>query len=279
MASSSSVMAGLVCLCLEAAPGYISLAVSAHPRPAVTIASPLHALFHTVPSFNFSRTLDESRGLGCDPLLHEDSDSSSLFSPRRPPHLHHHSAIRFLHSFLLRPPTSFTFFLSKASDLEHSRVLVSSPCPRHYLLLCEAASKFILSSPLSISPPPLCNSIACDVPKKGIRALLDGELHEITVGNDARSGSTIIDLGLIPLGSDMIVEIGPNSRLTPTDSKKHLLPVLHGAYIDYELKRDIWKILEAEIQLGIKIGQLSALGMNDAVLSAFLEYLIADCRS
>jgi len=76
-----------------------------------------------------SRTLDESRGLGCDSLLHEDS--LSLFSPRYPLHLYYHFAIR-LYTY-----SSFahllTFFLSNALDLEHSTVLMSSPRPRHLL--------------------------------------------------------------------------------------------------------------------------------------------------
>ena len=59
MASSSSVMAGLVCLYLEAAPDYISHAVSAHLRLPPTIVSPLHTPFHTVlssPSLEVSTT-------------------------------------------------------------------------------------------------------------------------------------------------------------------------------------------------------------------------------
>jgi len=98
---SPSVMEGLVCLCLEAAPGYISLAISAHPRRLATIASPLHTLFHTVPVPSLSslsqrlRILDKSRGLGCDPLVCEGPRSS--LSLKRPPLLYHHYATRFFY--------------------------------------------------------------------------------------------------------------------------------------------------------------------------------------
>jgi hypothetical protein len=102
---SPSVMEGLVCPCLEAAPGYISLAVSAHPRPPATISSPLHTLFHTVPSLpslsQRLRILDKSRGLGYDPLVCEGPRSS--LSLKRPPHLHHCA----LGSFTSSPSPTF----------------------------------------------------------------------------------------------------------------------------------------------------------------------------
>jgi len=98
MASSSSVMAGLVCLCLEAAPGYINLTVSSHPRPPATIASPLHIFSTLFPLHLLSqrlRILDKSRGLGCDPLVCEGPRSS--LSLKRPPLLYHHYATRFFY--------------------------------------------------------------------------------------------------------------------------------------------------------------------------------------
>jgi hypothetical protein len=88
-------MAGLVCLCLKAALGYIS-SRSFHP-PSTSCnhyISFKHSFLHcSLFTFSLSRLHDESRGLGCDSLLHKDSPS--LFSPRCPPHLHHHSATQF----------------------------------------------------------------------------------------------------------------------------------------------------------------------------------------
>ncbi|KAH6698114.1 hypothetical protein BKA61DRAFT_246408 [Leptodontidium sp. MPI-SDFR-AT-0119] len=92
MASSSSVMAGLVCLCLEAAPGYISLAVSAHPRPPPTIASPLHTPFHTVLS---SPSLELSTTPVTVAAILSFTKTLQFTSPRRPPHLYHHFTTRF----------------------------------------------------------------------------------------------------------------------------------------------------------------------------------------
>jgi hypothetical protein len=99
------------------------------------------------------------------------------------------------------------------------------------------------------------------------------------VRKEQQTGSSIITLGSVPSKSDIVVEIGPDPQLTLTDVEKHILPVLHGAYIDFELKKEIWQILQADAPLGIKVGQLAALGMRGVVLNALLEYLVADHRS
>jgi hypothetical protein len=122
-------MEGLVCLCLEAAPGYISLAVSAHPRPPATIASPLHTLFHTVPSSPSLELSTSPVALGAVPSFTKTLQVYFLLAA-----LHNCTTTLPFGSALIPPsPTSFTFFLSKALDLEHSTVPVSSPCPRHLL--------------------------------------------------------------------------------------------------------------------------------------------------
>jgi len=69
-------------------------------RPPATVASPLNTLFPTI-LFLLSlsqrlRILDESRGLGYDPLV--CSDSRSSLAPTRPPHLHHCATRLFTHS-------------------------------------------------------------------------------------------------------------------------------------------------------------------------------------
>jgi hypothetical protein len=137
---SPSVMADLVCLCLAAAPGYISLAVSAHPRPLATVAS-LELSTSPWPWVRFP----PSRRL----FKFIFSSPPSKFAPPLC-----HSA---LHSFLLRPPSSH----SRMHWILNTRQF---PCllPAldicYDLLLCKAPSKFILSSPPSTSLPPVCNS-------------------------------------------------------------------------------------------------------------------------
>jgi hypothetical protein len=134
-------MEGLVCLCLKAAPGYISLAVSAHPRPPATIASPLYTLFHTVPCLpslsQRLRILDKSRGLGYNPLVCKGPRSS--LSLKRPPYLHHYTT-RF---FYLIPFTHLLLTLDSSGVLPTFAIDYDP-------LLYEAPSKFILSSPPSI---------------------------------------------------------------------------------------------------------------------------------
>jgi len=142
-------MAGLVCLGLEATPGYIS---SRSFRP-VTIASALNTLFHITPSSpSPSLILDESRGLGCDSLLHGTLKAYCLL----PSTYLNHSLTRFfthysfahLHSLSvggLGPWTRQFWSLLPTLDTGYNP------------LLCEASSKPILSPPL-ISPLPVRNS-------------------------------------------------------------------------------------------------------------------------
>jgi hypothetical protein len=169
-------MEGLVCLCLEAAPGYISLAVSAHPRPPATIASPLHTLFHTVPSSpslsQRLQILDKSCGLGYNPLVCEGPRSS--LSLKRPPHLHYHCATRF---FYLIPFTHLLLTLDSSGVLPTFAIDYDP-------LLYEAPSKFILFSPPSIPqfftrPSTLHTTLHTTVDSSHTRRLMNSIDHRI----------------------------------------------------------------------------------------------------
>jgi hypothetical protein len=101
-------MAGLVRLCLKAAPGYISsrgfhltLTFSNYRTSFKHFFSTLFPL-HFLPLKGFE--LDESRGLGYDPLIYKDS--RSLLSLRRPPYLHYHYTHKVLFLILLHLSSS-----------------------------------------------------------------------------------------------------------------------------------------------------------------------------
>jgi hypothetical protein len=109
---SLSAMAGLVCLCLKAAPGYINSRGFCSP---LTFSNYCISFEH---SFLHCHLL--SLELSTSPAALAAIPSSTKTFP-----------VYFLLAALLR--TFFTLFLSKALDLELLTVPVSSPYPRHWL--------------------------------------------------------------------------------------------------------------------------------------------------
>jgi hypothetical protein len=125
----SSVMMGHVPLYLDGSLSYIS-SRSFRPSPTLEPSDPIlntASILLSLYSLSPPRALSSRQvlyllaaldtSLGCDLLVCEDS--RSLLTPRRPPHLHHHSATRFFtHSPLLTFLTSsfpYTLPLSQSS--------------------------------------------------------------------------------------------------------------------------------------------------------------------
>jgi alpha-glucosidase (family GH31 glycosyl hydrolase) len=93
------------------------------------------------------------------------------------------------------------------------------------------------------------------------------------------TGSTIIEFGPYSSTEEISLSIGFYPQLAPTDFHKHVYTVLNGAYIAFELKKYIWAVVDADVSLGTKVGQLSSIGLDEVMFNAVLEYLIADHRS
>lgn len=146
------------------------------------------------------------------------------------------------------------------------------------------------SGTLSISPiegsSPILKERAWEV--KFISHRLDKKEFSFTNSNNSNkpttefhidnAGNTIISISSCAYSSTLTLSIGIDPQLAPTDFKKHVYEVLDGAYIDFELKRDIWEVVERDVALGIKVGQLSSMGLEEVLLNAVLEYLVADSR-
>lgn len=121
--------------------------------------------------------------------------------------------------------------------------------------------------------------LAFDAPEKGLKASVNGKPHTVKIAKDFRSGSTIVSLGAVPFDAKIKVELGANPQLRPTEIVKHTLPVLYNAYIDNELKRDVWRILSEDMSLGVMASELVSKDIDPVVLDALMEYLVADKRS
>ena len=133
-----------------------------------------------------------------------------------------------LGSTLIPPsPTFFTFFLSKALDLEHSTVPLSSPCPRHWLRspLRSTLEVYALLAAIHISTTPLQLDSSHD------RRLMNSIDHYIV--RLRRRRSIILDRPRIPL-RNLLPPLPPSSlshswRRTPSLPLRLLGPVQdHG---------------------------------------------------
>lgn len=118
--------------------------------------------------------------------------------------------------------------------------------------------------------------LSCNIEKAQVS--ICGHSH-VDYNFDKVSGSTLLEFGPCSSTSEITLTVAPNPQLTPTDVRKHVYPVLNRAYIDFELKRYLWDIILADTPLGTKVGQLSSMDLDEVLLNAVLEYLIADQRS
>jgi alpha-glucosidase (family GH31 glycosyl hydrolase) len=96
---------------------------------------------------------------------------------------------------------------------------------------------------------------------------------------EMKDGSSILSLGSVPTNSEVTILVGKNPQLNVTDVEKHIHPVINNAQIEFEMKRDAWNIVMAKIPLSVKIGMLCALSLQEKMLNALLEVLVADSRS
>lgn len=90
---------------------------------------------------------------------------------------------------------------------------------------------------------------------------------------------TKVSLGAVSITSKIRIELGDNPQLAPTDPAKHIFPLVDGAQMEFEPKKNIWSAITAPGPLGVKLSKLSALGLDQKLLEAIMEYMCADSRS
>lgn len=105
---------------------------------------------------------------------------------------------------------------------------------------------------------------------------LDGQLRmvEAQVGPEG----SVLSLGVVPAGALVVAELGVDPQLAITDGPARIYPIVDDAQIGFTLKADIWAVVTADAPLGVRVGRLRALDLDDVLLDAVLEYLLADSR-
>lgn len=124
--------------------------------------------------------------------------------------------------------------------------------------------------------------LACKTPHSGAPVTVSAAGHshlQESIEIESKDGNSVLSLDSVPTAAEVSIMIGKNPQLTVTDVEKHLFPIISKAQIEFEIKRDIWNIVLSEAPVGVKAGGLCALGLEEKMLNALLEILLADSRS
>jgi hypothetical protein len=97
------------------------------------------------------------------------------------------------------------------------------------------------------------------------------------IKREEKTGAVIITL-IDPVQSskETIIELGARPRLQRNDIKTRALEILDRAQIDHDLKWRVWEHFEGQgLSHNIFLSRLKAFGLDDEVLDALLEVLLA----
>ncbi|KAI0123210.1 family 31 glycoside hydrolase [Xylariales sp. AK1849] len=110
-----------------------------------------------------------------------------------------------------------------------------------------------------------------------IGVTVDGVHHQYR--SRLRRNRLVVDIGLVPSSSEIVVEIGANPQFRPTDPKALIEPILDAAQIAYDLKEAIWAIVgDARHPYVSELGRLQALDMTNNLRLAISEFFTCDWR-
>jgi hypothetical protein len=117
-------------------------------------------------------------------------------------------------------------------------------------------------------------------------ALRAPESVNVTVGGSTHKAEatktdvgTTVKIGVVPNDSKIIIELGKDPQLTPTDVVKHVYRVVDEAQMEFSAKKQIWAAVTSNAPLGVKLSKLAAMDLNPKLLEAIMEFMCADSRS
>lgn len=135
-----------------------------------------------------------------------------------------------------------------------------------------------VSGPATIQPAPRewivrflghCNSTS-------VRVLIDG-VEKTTVSETVGNG-LLVKIGAVPPAAMARIELGQNPQLRRVQPSTLIWPILDDAQIEFDLKENIWQIVTANVGRTIQISRLSTLEMDNNLLLALFEFILADGR-
>ncbi|EJU04346.1 hypothetical protein DACRYDRAFT_114691 [Dacryopinax primogenitus] len=113
-------------------------------------------------------------------------------------------------------------------------------------------------------------------PLKNIKATVGGSVREISI--EAVATGSVVQVGDVAVDTEIVLELGRKPQLDVLDPALRVWKVLDEAQIKFEDKIAAWKVMQSSGSRLAKAGGLSALGLENTVLQACLEQLLADSR-
>jgi alpha-glucosidase (family GH31 glycosyl hydrolase) len=107
-----------------------------------------------------------------------------------------------------------------------------------------------------------------------VRVFADGK--EIKVKAEQTSNGLLVKLGKVSSRATATVDVGRNPQLDHNNPASLIWPLLNDAFIDYQLKENIWQIVSADSSTSTKMSRLQAMEMDANILAAVLELILAD---
>jgi hypothetical protein len=135
----------------------------------------------------------------------------------------------------------------------------------------------------------------CDVKLEEVKALVNGEISkdaEVEIQLYPQLPSLVVQLPALEGGSDIEIHVGKNPQLSIFDVKARLFRLMLDFQTPFYIKDHIWNVIDAEyVPFGsakggaqhhtpftVNVGQLLALGLDEAVIGPVCELLLADSR-
>ena len=79
--------------------------------------------------------------------------------------------------------------------------------------------------------------------------------------------------------SKIEIHLGQNPQLAPTDVSTHVFRIIDDSQMDYNTKSAIWGALSAKVSFNNRLGRLQALNLEENLMGAISEMVLADERS
>ncbi|KAF2798577.1 glycoside hydrolase family 31 protein [Melanomma pulvis-pyrius CBS 109.77] len=96
---------------------------------------------------------------------------------------------------------------------------------------------------------------------------------------EAVDNGTLITLGAVPSDQSCVVELGSSGpQLDVLDPNKMIYTLIDNTAMSYDRKWDVWGSVNRDEALSSKISRLHNLGLQQELLDAILELLLADLR-
>ncbi|KAH7122590.1 glycosyl hydrolases family 31-domain-containing protein [Dendryphion nanum] len=94
----------------------------------------------------------------------------------------------------------------------------------------------------------------------------------------AFDNGTVINLGAIPTDNSCIIELGASPQLDVFDPVRKIHKVLWDTNMGYDTKWSVWGVIESNQSVGLRISRLQSMNLEQPLLDAILELLLADSR-